>query len=175
MLRATTAVRRGIDASPPAAFDAPAGTKPVLVGDMPFGSYLLEADALNNAAAFRMAGADLIKLEGGREMAPFVRSLTVAGIPVMGHIGLQPQSASLQGGLRLQGTTAESARRLVSDAEELAAAGATTLVLECVPIEVGAAVQAAVPGVPVIGIGAGGAVGGQVLVCDDLLQLHGKP
>merc|ERR1719203_1203787 len=136
MLRATQAVRRGLDA-PSTTSEPPPGPKPVLVGDMPFGSYLLEADLLRNAAAFRMAGADLVKLEGGRQLAPFVRKLTDAGIPVMGHIGLQPQSASLQGGLRLQGTTAESAWQLVSDAEELAAAGAVAIVVECVPVEVG--------------------------------------
>lgn len=175
MLRATVSARRGIDAPLAPSCYAKAGPKPLLVGDMPFGSYLLEADALKNAAAFRLAGADVVKLEGGRHLAPFVRSLTTAGIPIMGHIGLQPQSASLQGGLKMQGTTADAAMELVRDAKELAAAGAVAIVVECVPIEVGSAVQAAVPHVPVIGIGAGGEVAGQVLVCDDLLGVHGRP
>mmetsp|Transcript_30291 Transcript_30291/g.95544 ORF Transcript_30291/g.95544 Transcript_30291/m.95544 type:complete len:614 (-) Transcript_30291:44-1885(-) len=175
MLRATTAVRRGIDAPPHAQSDRALGPKPVLVGDMPFGSYLIEAEALRNAAAFRMAGADLVKLEGGRQAAPLVSSLTRAGIAVMGHIGLEPQKALLQGGLRLQGTTATSAMEIIRDAQELADAGAVLLVVECVPVEVGRAVQAAVPKIPVIGIGAGGDVAGQVLVCDDLLGIHGSP
>jgi len=175
MIRATTAVRRGIDAPPPAAFSAPPGTKPVLVGDMPFGSYLIQDDALRNAAAFRVAGADMVKLEGGRQLVPFVRALTSAGIAVMSHIGLEPQKALLQGGLKLQGTTAKAALELLRDARELAKAGAVALVVECVPVEVGLAVQAAVPNIPVIGIGSGGEVAGQVLVCDDLLGLHGSP
>lgn len=174
MLRATRAARRGVDAAP--GVDHVAGApKPVLVGDMPFGSYLFEAEALRNAAEFRMAGAELVKMEGGRSVAPLVEALTRAGIPIMGHIGLLPQSATLQGGLRMQGTTAESAAELVKDARALADAGAVCIVIECVPLEVGAAVQAAVPNVPVIGIGAGGGVAGQVLVCDDLLGLHGSP
>eukprot|EP00444_Apocalathium_aciculiferum_P014486 CAMPEP_0183470636 /NCGR_PEP_ID=MMETSP0370-20130417/156643_1 /TAXON_ID=268820 /ORGANISM="Peridinium aciculiferum, Strain PAER-2" /LENGTH=551 /DNA_ID=CAMNT_0025663173 /DNA_START=1 /DNA_END=1656 /DNA_ORIENTATION=- len=114
-------------------------------------------------------------MEGGRSMVPLVRSLTAAGIPIMAHIGLLPQSAALQGGLRMQGTTAKAAAELVRDAKELAEAGAVSIVVECVPLEVGAAVQAAVPDVPIIGIGAGGGVAGQVLVCDDLLGLHGSP
>lgn len=173
MLRATTSVRRGIDAPPHAGM--PPVSKPVLVGDMPFGSYLLEADALRNAAAFRVAGADMVKLEGGRNVVPLVRSMTNAGIAVMGHIGLEPQHALLQGGLKLQGTTAKSAMKIVNDAKELAEAGAVSIVLECVPSDVGLAVQLAVPGVPVIGIGAGGHTAGQVLVCDDLVGLHGSP
>lgn len=170
MIRATQSVRRGIDAAP---IGNP-GPKPVVVGDMPFGSYLLEADALKNAAAFRMAGADMVKMEGGRYLAPLVRSLTNAGIAVMGHIGLEPQRALLQGGLRLQGTNVEDAMEIIEDAKALAAAGARAIVVECVPEEVACAVQASV-GVPIIGIGAGKHVAGQVLVCDDMLGVHGKP
>lgn len=172
MLRATRAVRRGIDGPVHSDASAP-GLKPLVVGDMPFGSYLIKDDALRNAAAFRMAGADLVKLEGGKQVAPLIRELTNAGIAVMGHVGLEPQSALLQGGLRMQGTTAESATKIIQDAKELVEAGAVAVVLECVPTEVGRAVQAAVSEVPVIGIGAGKDVGGQVLVCDDLLGLHG--
>ncbi|CAE8623210.1 unnamed protein product [Polarella glacialis] len=172
MLRATSSVRRGVEARPGASVASP---KPVVVGDMPFGSYLLLPDALRNAAAFRLAGAEMVKMEGGRHLAPFIEALTRAGIAVMGHIGLEPQKALLQGGLRLQGTTARSAAEIIRDAEELVKAGAVAIVIECVPVEVASAVQAAIPGVPVIGIGAGGEVAGQVLVCDDLLGVHGRP
>lgn len=169
MLRATASARRGLDSPSPDA----AGPKPVLVGDMPFGSYLVLEDCLKHAAAFRIAGADMVKLEGGSVCAPLIRALTSAGIAVMGHIGLEPQSAFLQGGLRMQGTTAPAAMKLVKAAKELAEAGAVMLVLECVPLEVGHAVQASVD-IPVIGIGAGKEVAGQVLVCDDLLGIHGS-
>eukprot|EP00931_Biecheleriopsis_adriatica_P027913 TRINITY_DN166_c0_g1_i1.p1 TRINITY_DN166_c0_g1~~TRINITY_DN166_c0_g1_i1.p1 ORF type:complete len:788 (+),score=176.46 TRINITY_DN166_c0_g1_i1:76-2439(+) len=172
IVRATTAVRRGVDAAAPPGTTSP---KPLIIGDMPFGSYLMKEEALRNAAALRMAGAELVKLEGGRHLAPLVKALTEAGIAVMSHIGLEPQRALLQGGLRLQGTTATSAQEIVEDAKELVKAGAVALVVEMVPEEVGAAVQASVPSIPVIGIGAGGKVAGQVLVCDDMLGLHGRP
>lgn len=175
MLRATSSVRRGLDAPPPPWSVACEPPKPILIGDMPFGSYLVEHDALKNAASFRKAGADMVKLEGGRQVAALVQSLTRAGIAVMAHIGLEPQHAFLQGGLRLQGTTADAALKIIGDAKELAAAGAVSVVVECVPAEVGYLIQAAVPTVPVIGIGAGSHMGGQVLVCDDLLGVHGKP
>lgn len=171
MLRATSAVRRGIEVAPSIAVSSP---KPLVIGDMPFGSYLIEAEALRNAANFRIAGAEMVKLEGGRYLSPIIRALTNAGIAVMGHIGLEPQRALLQGGLRLQGTTAEGALDIVRDAQALVDAGAVALVVECVPVEVGKAVQASVK-VPVIGIGAGGYVAGQVLVCDDMMGVHGSP
>jgi len=174
MLRATVSVRRGVDAPLMDVAADDAGPKPMVVGDMPFGSYLQEADALRNAAALRVAGAEMVKLEGGRQVAPLVQALTNAGIPVMGHVGLAPQSAVLQGGFKMQGTTAKRALEVVKDAQALVDAGAVALVIECVPGEVAHAVQAAVPTVPVIGIGAGSSVAGQVLVCDDLLGVHGK-
>mmetsp|Transcript_8880 Transcript_8880/g.15280 ORF Transcript_8880/g.15280 Transcript_8880/m.15280 type:complete len:860 (-) Transcript_8880:78-2657(-) len=174
MLGATTAVRRGVDGPLHSSGSTGApGPKPLIVGDMPFGSYLMKEDALRNAAAFRMAGADMVKLEGGKHVAPLIRELTSAGIAVMGHVGLEPQSALLQGGLKMQGTTAATALKIIQDARELVAAGAVAVVIECVPTEVGRAVQAAVSEVPVIGIGAGNMVAGQVLVCDDLLGVHG--
>jgi len=169
MLRATSAVRRGVDAA------SGSSPKPLVIGDMPFGSYLTPEDALRNAAAFRVAGADIVKLEGGCHLAPLVKALTNAGIGVMSHIGLEPQRALLQGGFRLQGTTATSAVEIVSSAKELVRAGAVVLVLEMVPEEVGLAVQSSLPETPVIGIGAGGRVAGQVLVCDDMLGVHGSP
>lgn len=169
MLRATQAVRRGVDATGNAT-----SPKPLVIGDMPFGSYLTMEDALRNAAAFRVAGADVVKLEGGGHLAPVVKALTNAGIAVMSHIGLEPQRALLQGGFRLQGTSAASAMDIIADAKELNGAGAVLLVVEMVPEEVGTAVQASVS-CPVIGIGAGGKVAGQVLVCDDMLGMHGRP
>ncbi|CAK9112410.1 3-methyl-2-oxobutanoate hydroxymethyltransferase (Ketopantoate hydroxymethyltransferase) (KPHMT) [Durusdinium trenchii] len=169
MIRATTAVRRGVDAA-----GAATSPKPLVIGDMPFGSYLTMEDALRNAAAFRVAGADVVKLEGGSHLAPVVRALTNAGIAVMSHIGLEPQRALLQGGFRLQGTSATSAMEIISDAKELSGAGCVLLVVEMVPEEVGTAVQASIS-CPVIGIGAGGKVAGQVLVCDDMLGMHGRP
>lgn len=176
MLRATTSVRRGVDSQPQEGSSATVQPpKPVIIGDMPFGSFLVEHDALKNAASFRKAGADMVKLEGGRQVASLVRSITRAGIAVMAHIGLEPQHALLQGGLKLQGTTADAALKLIGDAKDLVDAGAVAVVVECVPREVGQLIQAAIPNVPVIGIGAGGGVAGQVLVCDDLLGMHGTP
>jgi len=173
MVRATSAVRRGVDAPAPSSSVAPDSPKPVIVGDMPFGSYLVKSKALRNAASLRVAGADMVKLEGGRSIAPLVKALTKAGIAVVGHIGLEPQHAVLQGGLKLQGRTAQAALEIVRDAQALVAAGAKIIVVECVPMEVARAVEATVDGVPVIGIGAGHGVSGQVLVCDDLLGMHG--
>eukprot|EP00913_Durusdinium_trenchii_P020192 g18973.t1 len=174
MIRATTAVRRGVDAA-----GAATSPKPLVIGDMPFGSYLTMEDALRNAAAFRVAGADVVKLEGGSHLAPVVRALTNAGIAVMSHIGLEPQRALLQGGFRLQGTSATIHVPLLAAllrfvVEELSGAGCVLLVVEMVPEEVGTAVQASIS-CPVIGIGAGGKVAGQVLVCDDMLGMHGRP
>jgi len=173
MVRATSAVRKGVDAPAPPSSGAPDSPKPVVVGDMPFGSYLVKNKALKNAASLRVAGADMVKLEGGRTVAPLVKAITDAGIAVVGHIGLEPQHALLQGGLKLQGTTAKAALAVVQDAQALVAAGAKIIVVECVPVEVGHVVQAMVHDVPVIGIGAGHGVSGQVLVCDDLLGMHG--
>jgi 3-methyl-2-oxobutanoate hydroxymethyltransferase len=148
----------------------------LLVGDMPFMSYQADvAEAVRNAGRFlKEAGMDAVKLEGGRELADTVHAIVRAGIPVQGHIGLQPQSVRRQGGYRVQGRTAETARALVDDARVLEAAGCFSLVLEGVPAQVAAAITERVR-VPTIGIGAGSGTDGQVLVIHDLLGLHEPP
>lgn len=145
-----------------------------LVGDLPFLSYQAsEADAVRNAGRFlKEAGVDAVKLEGGRARAGAVRAIVDAGIPVMGHLGLTPQSATLLGGYRLQARDAESALTLVEEARLLCDAGIFSLVLECVPEEVAAAITKEIP-VPTIGIGAGAGCDGQILVLHDLLGIRG--
>lgn len=146
-----------------------------LVGDMPFMSYQADvAEAVRNAGRFlREGGMDSIKLEGGQEVTPTVRAIVTAGIPVMGHIGLTPQSVSKFGGMRAQGKTAIAARRLVDDALALEAAGCYAIVLEAVPAPVAAAVTERVA-IPTIGIGAGASCDGQVLVYHDVLGLFDR-
>jgi 3-methyl-2-oxobutanoate hydroxymethyltransferase len=147
--------------------------RPLVVADMPFGSFQVsDEDALRNAIRFvKEAGADAVKLEGAGPMLPRVRALVGAGIPVMGHIGLTPQSATMLGGFKAQGRTAEKARRLVEDARALEAAGCFALVLEAVPSPVAARITEALA-IPTIGIGAGAGCDGQVLVYHDLLGLY---
>ncbi len=150
--------------------------RPLVVADMPFGSYQVsDEDALRNAIRFvKEASADAVKLEGAGAMLPRVRAIVSAGIPVMGHIGLTPQSATMLGGFKAQGRTADKARRLVDDARTLEAAGCFSLVLECVPAPVAARITEALS-IPTIGIGAGAACDGQVLVYHDLLGLYDGP
>jgi 3-methyl-2-oxobutanoate hydroxymethyltransferase len=145
----------------------------LLVGDMPFMSYQADVgDAVRNAGRFlKEAGMDAVKLEGGREYADTVYALVRAGIPVQGHVGLQPQSVRRLGGYRVQGRTAEDARALVDDALALEAAGCFSIVLESVPSQVAGAITERLR-VPTIGIGAGGETDGQVLVTHDLLGLY---
>lgn len=146
-----------------------------LVGDMPFMSYQAEvAEAVRNAGRFlREGGMDGVKLEGGREMAATIRAIAAAGIPVMGHIGLTPQSVHKFGGPRAQGRTAAAALKLVEDAQALEAAGCYAMVLEAVPAPVAAAVTERVI-IPTIGIGAGAGCDGQVLVYHDVLGLFDR-
>ncbi|MDT8306209.1 MAG: 3-methyl-2-oxobutanoate hydroxymethyltransferase [Anaerolineae bacterium] len=143
-----------------------------LVGDMPFMSYEPDRrEAVRNAGRFlKEGGMDSVKLEGGVPVAETVAAINTAGIPVMGHIGLTPQSASKLGGFRVQGKTAASARRLLADALALEKAGAYAIVLEAVPAPVAAAISQRLA-VPTIGIGAGPSCDGQVLVYHDLLGL----
>jgi len=145
---------------------------PHIVADMPFMSYQASVeDALRNAGRLLQdGGAESVKLEGGAEIATTVERLVAAGIPVMGHIGLTPQSVHQLGGYKVQGKTPEAADRLVRDAKALEAAGAYAIVLETVPAHVGARVTREV-GIPTIGIGAGPECDGQVLVGYDLLGL----
>jgi 3-methyl-2-oxobutanoate hydroxymethyltransferase len=147
--------------------------RPIVVADMPFGSFQVSDElALENAVRFvKEAAADAVKLEGAGPMVPRVRAIVGAGIPVMGHIGLTPQSATSLGGFKAQGRTAEKARKLVEDARELEAAGCFSVVLEAVPAAVAAEVTRALT-IPTIGIGAGRECDGQVLVWHDLLGLY---
>jgi len=147
--------------------------RPLVVGDMPFGSYQVsDEDAVGNAIRFvKEAGADVVKLEGAGPSLSRVRAIVGAGIGVMGHLGLTPQSATVLGGFKAQGRTAEKARRLLADARALEAAGCFALVLEAVPAAVAERVTAEVT-IPTIGIGAGAGCDGQVLVWHDLLGLY---
>jgi 3-methyl-2-oxobutanoate hydroxymethyltransferase len=159
LLVLTRAARRAVKAAP-------------LVGDLPFGSYE-ESDERAVATARRFvdeAGCDAVKLEGAGPILPRVRAIVSAGIPVIGHVGLLPQSVTSPDGYRARGRDAEQALAILAGAEELEAAGCAALVVEAVPAEIGALVTARVS-IPVIGIGAGAATGGQVLVYHDLLGL----
>ena len=151
---------------------ASAVQRPLVVGDMPFGSYQVsDTDAVRNAVRFVKEGrADTVKLEGAGRMLPRVRAIVESGIPVMGHLGLTPQSATALGGYKAQGRTAVRARRMLSDALALQEAGCYSLVLEAVPTPVAARITAALE-IPTIGIGAGPDCDGQVLVYHDLLGL----
>ncbi len=146
----------------------------LVVADLPWLSYHLSAeDAVRNAATLVRAGAAAVKLEGGRVRVPVIRALVDAQIPVMGHLGLTPQSVHVQGGYRVQGQQADAAAALVDEATAIADAGCFAVVLECVPRDVARLVTAAVP-VPTIGIGAGPDCDGQVLVIHDLLGLEDR-
>jgi 3-methyl-2-oxobutanoate hydroxymethyltransferase len=144
-----------------------------LIADLPFGAYQRDAaQAIDSAAALMKAGAQMVKLEGGGWTAPVVHALVERGIPVCAHLGLTPQSVHALGGWRVQGRDDEGAAHLLCDAKALAEAGAAMLVVELVPSALGAQLQAALD-IPVIGIGAGPQVAGQVLVLHDMLGLHG--
>ena len=144
-----------------------------VVADLPFLTYHLDdATTVANAGRLLQEGsADSVKLEGGVEVAGRVAALVRAGIPVMGHIGLTPQSAGALGGFKVQGRDAASARSILADAEAIAAAGAYAMVVEVIPSELGAMITERVP-VPTIGIGAGPSCDGQVLVAHDMLGLQ---
>ncbi len=162
MLHHCAAVRRGA----PEAF---------VVGDMPFGSYQANAnDAILNGFRFlKEAGVDAVKLEGGVEICATVSALVRAGIPVMGHIGLTPQTASQMGGYKLQGKDEGSARRLLQEARALEEAGVFAIVLECIPAQLAKVISESLT-VATIGIGAGVECDGQVLVSHDLLGMYDK-
>jgi len=148
--------------------------RPLVVADMPFGSFQVsDEEAVTNAIRFvKEAGADAVKLEGAGSMLSRVHAIVGAGVPVMGHIGLTPQSATALGGFKAQGRTADKAIRLYEDALALEAAGCFSLVLEAVPALVAARITERLR-IPTIGIGAGGDTDGQVLVWHDLLGLYG--
>jgi 3-methyl-2-oxobutanoate hydroxymethyltransferase len=146
----------------------------LVVGDLPWLSYHVSTeDTVRNAATLIRAGAQCVKLEGGRKRLPMIEALVAAEIPVMGHLGLTPQSVHAMGGFKVQGKEAEGALTLVAEAKALAHAGCFALVLEGVPDVVAAMVTAAVD-VPTIGIGAGPHCDGQVLVYHDLLGIEDR-
>ena len=147
--------------------------RPLVVGDMPFGSYQVsDEEAVRNAIRFfKEARADAVKLEGAGPSVSRVRAIVGAGVGVMGHLGLTPQSATILGGFKAQGRSAAAAERLLSDAHALEAAGCFALVLEAVPAPVAERVTAELE-IPTIGIGAGAGCDGQVLVWHDLLGLY---
>lgn len=161
MLRCTAAARRGI-------------TRTLLVADMPFLTFQVSPeDALRNAGRLMAeAGAHAVKVEGGVAIAPTVLKLTEAGIPVMGHVGLTPQSVHQLGGYKVQAKETDAALRLIDDCRALQSAGAFAIVLECIPAELAAIVSAELA-IPTIGIGAGAGCDGQVQVFHDMLGLGG--
>ena len=163
MLHHTAAVARGVE-------------KALILADMPFMSYQPSvAMGLENAGRFlKEAHADAIKIEGGAFRAELIEALVANGIPVVGHIGLTPQSVKEMGGYKVQGKTSEQARQLMDDAMAIEQAGAFALVLECVPAALAETISSALT-IPTIGIGAGAGCDGQVLVFTDLLGMSGKP
>ncbi|EZP75882.1 3-methyl-2-oxobutanoate hydroxymethyltransferase [Parageobacillus genomosp. 1] len=158
MIHHTKAVRRGA----PNTF---------IVTDMPFMSYhLSREEALRNAQRImQQSGANAVKVEGADDVVQVIRALTQAGVPVVAHLGLTPQSVGVLGGYKVQGKDAESAKKLIDDAKLCEQAGAIALVLECVPKQIAAAITRELE-IPVIGIGAGDEVDGQVLVYHDILS-----
>jgi 3-methyl-2-oxobutanoate hydroxymethyltransferase len=162
MLHHCRAVRRGVRTA-------------LLVGDMPFMSYNTgRKEAIRNAGRFlKEAGCEAVKLEGGLEVAGTVRAVAEAGIPVMAHIGLTPQTVSKLGGFRVQGRDAATARRLLDSTLALEEAGAFAVVMECIPDRLAGLITRALR-IPTIGIGAGPECDGQVLVTNDLLGLYEK-
>ena len=161
LLMLSAAVRRGLET-------------PLMVGDLPFGSYeASDAQAIATAHRFvKEAGCDAVKLEGGGAMAERARAIVRAGVPVMGHVGLTPQTATALGGYRAQGRTAERAKAVLEDALALQEAGCFAIVFEAIPAEVTDVIMQFMD-VPVIGIGAGASTDGQVLVFHDLMGIHG--
>ncbi|MBZ5199740.1 3-methyl-2-oxobutanoate hydroxymethyltransferase [Planomicrobium chinense] len=142
-----------------------------IVVDMPFGSYhgSLDRSLQQAIRIFQETGAEALKLEGADEVLDVIRLLTRTGIPIVGHLGLTPQTAGVLGGYKVQGKTAHAAQKLLEDAKACEAAGACMLVLECIPYQLAREVTAALS-IPVIGIGAGAETDGQVLVYHDTLK-----
>ncbi len=147
----------------------------LVAGDMPFGSYNVSKEkAVENANRFMKEGrADFVKLEGGKTMAPVIEAIVNAGIPVLGHIGLTPQTASALGGFKVQGKSAEAARALIEDAKAVEKAGCFSLVMEAVPAPIAKIITETVS-IPTIGIGAGIDCDGQVLVMYDMVGLFDR-
>ncbi len=163
MLHHTSAVSRGVEHA-------------LVIADMPFMSYQPSIEmGMENAGRFiKEAQADAVKVEGGAVRTELIEALVANGIPVLGHIGLTPQSIKEMGGYKVQGKTSEQARQLMDDAMAVEQAGAFAIVLECVPAELGKTISNALT-IPTIGIGAGAGCDGQVLVFTDLLGISDKP
>lgn len=154
---------------------ARAGARALIVTDMPYMSYqTAPSDAVRHAGAMMKAGAQAVKIEGGIEMVPVVRALVKAKIPVMGHLGLTPQSVHVFGGYKVQGRKPAQSRQILKDAKALQNAGAFAIVLECIPTALAKRVTRSLR-IPTIGIGAGKDCDGQVLVIDDVLGLTAPP
>ena len=146
----------------------------MVVGDMPFGSYQCgEDEAMRNAVAIIQAGADAVKLEGGARVCGLIRRMTEAGIPVLAHVGMTPQSVNEYGGFKKQGKTRAAADQVLADAKAVEEAGAFAVTLECIPSELAAEITAAL-GIVTVGIGAGPVCDAQWLVMHDLLGLNEK-
>ena len=142
-----------------------------IMTDLPFMSYATLTDALQSSKTVMQAGAQIVKMEGGAWLADTVQVLTRNGIPVCVHLGLTPQSVHVFGGYKLQARTREAADQLIADCKAVVEAGAALLLLECVPAQLGQEITELFPQIPVIGIGAGAATDGQVLVVQDMLGL----
>jgi 3-methyl-2-oxobutanoate hydroxymethyltransferase len=155
---------------------AKGNSRALLVADMPYLSYQVSAEeAVRHCGLMtKEGGAAAVKIEGGRELLPVVRALLKAKIPVMGHLGMTPQSLNLLGGYKVQGRDKLIGRRLLQEAQALERAGIFALVLECVPEDLGRRISRALS-IPTIGIGAGAGCDGQILVIDDILGLTGDP
>lgn len=159
MIHHTKAVARGI-------------TSAMLITDMPFMSYQtsVHAAVVNAGRLVKEGGAQAVKLEGGKEFSPHIQAIVAASIPVQGHLGLTPQSVNAFGGFRVQGKDEEAAKKLIADARAVEAAGAFSLVLECIPSKLAALISGELS-IPTIGIGAGNGCDGQVLVYQDMLGM----
>jgi len=154
---------------------AKGNSRALLVADMPYLSYhASREDAVRNAGRMLKAGAEAVKIEGGEEMLPVIRALQAAKIPVMGHLGMTPQSVHVFGGYKVQGKEKAQRQKLLRDALSLERAGVFSIVLECVPEQLAAQISRRLR-IPTIGIGAGVGCDGQVLVIDDLLGLTEPP
>lgn len=153
---------------------AAGNTGAMIIGDMPFMAYSNEYQAMENATTLMQAGAHMVKMEGGQWLCPAIEMLVERGIPVCAHLGLTPQSVNTLGGYKVQGRGEESAERILADARAVEAAGASMLVLECVPTSLAAKITASLD-IPTIGIGAGNVTDAQVLVLHDMLGLNPRP
>ncbi|WP_299004884.1 3-methyl-2-oxobutanoate hydroxymethyltransferase [uncultured Shewanella sp.] len=153
----TRCVRRGIE-------------RALLIADMPFMSYATPEEAMMNASTLMKAGANMVKVEGGRWLLETVTKLTERGIPVCAHLGLTPQSVHVFGGFKVQGRDADNAQRILDEAKALEAAGAQLLVVECIPATLAKTITETLT-IPVIGIGAGNDTDGQILVMHDVLGI----